>query len=468
MIPKENFEQVYPLAQTLADNGYELAISGGSPLQDLIEHCNVGGIHANGGSFEEVEPESVIAHLVKEASYCREDGVSEHGLVMTNAVELAAKAVTDSQLYARTVVVPQINRVLDAADETIRGVMSRRRDPYNIVPVATPSILNNSSLAEMVGRYSNVVIEDIPSIKVADYSPEYILEMLQTGSAGLDQEIENLLSQETGGDWYVTLFVEFLAGKCGFGAIPDHAHPALHLLTRALYDNPSEAVVIGLSDYNLYISKLMAMSGRKTGWLIDTTGETLRLKKLYASSLAKPRNGSLDGNIYVNAGVYAALLSEGLTPELVYANEYRGRRYNPSELLQNKDALLEEYSIQRTINERSVKLEEFNIIKTELHTLLHSEIMSGENVNEAVGRETYIKLLDESMKSVGVASIENLSGLVRDLVCAIFHRHTDVLEYLKLIDEIGSTMDNPDVREVGLLATIEYVSIWVSRMLLFK
>lgn len=466
MIRKENFEQAVPLAQKLADKGVELGVVGGSPLHDLLEHSSVAGLHANGGSFEDVSLDSAIAHLCTQANYARADGQIEHSIAMQQNVELAVQAVKSSLDTARNVVVPEINRIHEKIDQVIRGVVASRRDPYVIVPSTEPKLLKSPWMYEVVERFAQTTAAQVPAKRLVELSAEDVRALLKTGATGFDDDMDEILS---GNDtaWYVDVLVDFLAGKVDLEAVPDHAQALLFILARALYDNPQEGTQVSLVDYNTHLSQVIAQTGRRTVAVIESLNNARRLKRLYIGEPARPAGHTkLQGAIYVNAEVYADLLEEGLSPEMLFGNEYLGRRYLPSDLIAQKDELLKVYERERAYVERQAKLEEFNIIKESIERVMLDEIADRSEEQLVTDRGTYRRVLAKAMERVTPGHLHHLSALVRDIVCDVFYRHLDVVNYLRLIDEIGKDLDGTvDVREVALMATIEYVSMWVAQQI---
>lgn len=468
MIPRAAFEQALPLAQKLADKGIELAVVTGSPMQDLIEHCSVYGIHANGGSFEEVDMDTAIQHLVNESSFARSDNIVEHSQAMMRCVDLAIPAVRRSLDYARNVVVPEINEMLSVVDQAVRGVMSRRRDPFTVVPVVVPALMRNSNLHEMVERFSQTTISPIKSKKVVEFAEGDVRELLATGAGGFDTDVGDMIDAGKDYAWFPNLLAEFWRGGCELDAIPTFCQPLLFVMARAMYDNPPTGCLMGLADYNNYVSQVIAQAGRSTFSAIENSSNDRRLTRLYVSTPAMPKGETgYVGCIYVNADVYNDLVEKGLTPEALYGNEYGDRSILPSELLLRKDELVESYKRQRVFNDRRNELEEFNVIKDVISDTFKASIAARAEGSLVVSRETYYAALSDAMQMVIPPRMANLSALVRDMVCAVFHRHTDAVRYLQLIDEIGKGLDEETkVREVALMATIEYITIWVARQLI--
>ncbi len=467
MIPRETFEQALPFAQKLADRSIELAVAGGSPLQDLLEHCNPYGLHANGGSLENIDLDSAIQFLVTEASFAGPDGVVAHSKVMDDIAELVKGTVLKSLDFTRNVVVPEINELEDKIDQAIRAVMARRTDPFTVCPITVPQLLRNSSLAEMVEKYSDTQAALFKSTKIAEMSAADVAELLGTGSSGFDADVQEMVGEGKGFNWFLEHAARFLSGREQFDSIPSTAMPLLFVVARALYDNPPVGCVMSLSDYNVYVGILVAQTGRASYNAIESANSDRRMVRLYTAAPTRPSTDSVPGAIYVNADVYGDLMDKGLTPEMLYGNEYNGRNLSASQLLENKDELLATYNRQKAYNDRQKTLEEFNVIKDVIQNTLEESIQNRSPENMVADRSTYMAVLKEAMKGVEPSRMKDLGPLLRDLVCAVFYRHTDSIRYLRLIDEIGEGLDEETkVREVALMATIEYISIWVARQYL--
>ena len=467
MIPRETFEQALPFAQKLADRSIELGVAGGSPLQDLLEHCNPYGLHANGGSLENIDLDSAIQFLVTEASFAGSDGVVAHSKVMDDIAELAKATVLKSLDFTRNVVVPEINELEDKIDQAIRGVMARRTDPFTIYRVETPALLRNSSLAEMVEKYSDTQAALFKVTKIAEMSAGDVAELLNTGASGFDADVKDMVGDGKSYNWFLEHAARFLSGHEQFDSIPTPAMPLLFVVARALYDNPPVGCVMSLSDYNVYVSLLVAQTGRASYNAIESSSSDRRMVRLYTGAPTRASGGSESGMIYVNADVYGDLMEKGLTPEMLFGNEYNGRNLSASQLLENKEDLLATYQRQKAYNDRQKQLEEFNIIKDVIQNALEESIQNRSAESLVADRSVYRAVLKEAMKGVEPSRMKDLGPLLRDLVCAVFYRHTDSIRYLRLIDEIGEGLDEETkVREVALMATIEYISIWVARQYL--
>jgi len=459
MLNRIFLEQSLPLASKLAAAGKRIIPIQGTPLDDIMRACSTFSLYNTAQDLDALTSNEFVGQLVDIAGAKDDNGENLHNGVVSQFVELAKSAVQQGLNNARNVVMPDVKNILQTVQEVQAGRRNTSANPYVVVPSVMPAVFSNPVLLELVERYNMTPAREVPRRELPGLTNDEIKAAITTGAAEFDAQVAELLGEEgltqIGNVWSGGIELGFLAPEYAVG---------LHLLTKALYNNPPAGTNYQLSDYNNLVSLMTEQTGRITYQVIETQARRKKLGMLYNSGAAVAgANGQRI--IEVNNDVYLPLLDKGLTPEMLIGNEFLGRPYSDGQLLENKENLEAAYNREKRLYDTRAELEDRNALRSTLSLVFSREIANREEADLPVDRSILQSRLNEAMKRIQDKDLNCLESLVRDLTCYIFYAHTDADMILCVMDDLGCKYPELDPREIALLATTQYVSYWVAKQM---
>jgi hypothetical protein len=462
MINKSTFEQTIPLAQLLAEKGKNLNTLQGSPLDNVLKTCSTYGLHVEGQSFDTLSLGEVNDYLTTQCNHKLEGGYNEHNAAVSEVVDLAGKAVAQSLNFARNVVLPDIKSILEKVEQVVVGIRSNKSEPFVIVQKTPAKIFSNPLLHELVERFSNVAAGSVERREMAPLLGADVRGFISTGASQFDGEVEEILNENEGMGYAVVQNV--LEGRIELNNVAPEFAVGVHLLCKALHDNPYDGVKMPLMEYNQRLARLIEQSGRIVYQEIERNLRRKKLGLLYVGGSMLIEEGK--SAIVVNTDVYLDMLEKGLTPEALIGNEFLGRRYNDSQLIEKVDELTALYNREMRFREMQAQMENTNMAREAVERIFALEIVNREEGDLPVDRASLQKRLNARIGLLGESDLKSLTTLVRDLVCHVFYAHTDARRILCTIDAMGEKYPDIDPREAALLATVDYVAYWVSKQII--
>lgn len=461
MINKATFDQVIPLAQLLDEKGKKLAVLSGSPLGDVLNTCSTYGLHVEGQSFDSISLDQANDFLVAQCNQKTEDGYNEHNGAIATVVDVAGKAVSQALYFARNVVLADVKEVLTKVEQIVAGIRSVQAEPYTIHQQNTAVVFSNPLLHELVERFSNTSAQAVERRSLPPLDLSAVRAAIATGANLFDGEVEVSLSAfDDEGYKQVQAILE---GRTALdSACPEYAL-GVHLLSKALIDNPYEGVNISLVEFNARMAQLVEQSGRMVYQEIERIVRRKKLGMLYNGGGVASPDGRV--TIFVNNEVYLDMLNKGLTPEILIGNEFLGRRYNDNQLIENGVELTAIYEREMRLRALQATMEETNSAREALSRLIALEIANRSAEQLPIDRASLQARLNARIALIREKDLKCLPVLVRDLICHVFYAHTDALRILSAIDAIGEQYPEIDAREAALLATIQYVTYWISKQI---
>lgn len=461
MIIKSTLEQTFPLAQSLAAQGITLNVLQGTPLAEVMATCSTYGLHVEGQSFDTITLDTVADYLVDECKKPLTQDFIPHNAATNKVIEEAAKACSAVLSFAKNVVVADVKEMLDKVEAAVNGIKSARSEPFVIQAESPSTVFSNPLLHELVDRYNGTVAKSVDRVELGFLDPVTVRSSIVTGAATFDEEVSELLSRQN--SFAYDQVSKVLEGSTSLDDVIVPAALGVHLACKALYDNPFEGCKLSLIDYNLRMANLMEQSGRIVCKEIEQIVRRRQLLSLYNGASFDTDTGKTI--ISVNNDVYLDLLGKGLSPEALIGNEFLGRRFNPSQLIENVEMLQDVYKREINLRLMQASMEETNSAREAIVRLYALEIVNREDDQLPVDRGTLQKRLSARVALIGEQELLNLPILIRDLTCHVFYAHTDAHTILSSMDIMGARHVDMNPREVILLVTVEYIAIWVAKQM---
>lgn len=459
MFNKSELEFVSPLALRFSNEGKVIVPLEGSPLETLMRGCNINGLFVDGKTLEDYSLQEVYRHLENETSTSSSDvsKCSEHSESMDGVVAMVSKGIATLLDTTRNIVIPDIKEVLNKVQQLLDGYVTNTMDPFTVVMKESPKVFWDPLLVEMVEKFSETPAREVVPRQLPSLGGDVIRQKVKTGADGFDSLIDELLDGDAM-EWVNSVFI----GNMELTNLNPDLAIGLHLLCKNMHNDPPEGTRMGLMDYNDHISRLIEQTGRIAYQALETHRRRRKIGTLYTSP-----SRMVEGyrEIEVDGEVYRKMLGEGLTPEVLFGNEFSGRRYMANQLIEVKDELISFYNREMRVRDTRHRMEKINKVREYLDKVVSLMINERDEDMLPVDRATLHKRLSDYLRSINDHEFDRLPMLVRNVVCHVFYAHTDAKRLITIGDRIGADYPDVDAREIMLMATIEYISVWVAKQM---
>jgi hypothetical protein len=466
MLTKSSLIASFPLAQQLAMNGAQLAPVGDSPLAalvsaSLVDAQTVGDAPA--GTFEE-QPE--LGELMLQSSANADmAGVCQHDAIMANTVAAVSKAVEKNLDLARNVVGPLIKKVVEDTQAYMDSTAQSSLAPMSISPFYYQSLWDNPTTVDFVRKFENAPVTPVALSGLTLPAPTSALEAMLTGAGSYDADIKAFVDA-VGEEYLQGVWRSVFGG--GVSQLSDYlrwsqdkidATLATFLFARRLFDDVPEGLNMDLSAYKAYMGAVVGFAGRLCCAIYKKREADVGIKALVN---AMPVGGQ--GSIQVNGDVYQSFLEAGGSPEVLFGAAVSDGQRNFATLLEAKDRYVREW--QRTYallqsKAASVRLDSMiSGLRGALVCLLKDESLGFE-----LSADIYQQRIKERLAKIKPKDIEDIWHVARKAVCRVFYPQTDVERVLNAVDASALAHPELDIREAGLLATIDFVAAWVADLM---
>lgn len=478
MIRENTISAVFPLAQMLASKGRQVRPKESTPVDQLVKAANI-PIATQGTDTLELDD---VERILKGSRLKQADGSVLHDVVMDELVDVVSKTVMGNLDIARNVVNPIIKEVVLDTESYIEAAVNLKRSNVEILPFTYADIWSTPALADMVDRYADINFVDVPlklRFKMFVDKPT-LLELAKTGAVSFDQTLEDLCAKYEE-DYVVRLFnrtftLGVIDSPTKLSELINANNPLfsnqddallVHLWARKLLVEIPEDTGMSLNQYKEYITLLIAQSGRVVAKIIERRERVIRMKDLVLSMSQNTDMMTSNGvsKIIVNADVYSKWLEEGGTPETLMGSWISDRETNYKNLIDKREMYEAAWIKHDRIIVTKARLEKFNYAVEGIKQAISKQIVEMDTETLMVPKEVLQKRLNESVGLLYGKFYDDLWVYARKMVCTVLFPHTNALEILCSIDDVSKDFPGIDVREAALLATIEVMGNWISKLL---
>ena len=383
-------------------------------------------------------------------------GGDAHRVAKADIIRLASASVSRLHDISRNQVLPAIKELAGKVQEYVNARRLEASLPYSVVMKEIPAVFSNPALRQLADRYPTPSQLDYIARNLAPVTLERVKELVKTGMAGFDSELDLCLGMRN--DEGYAAVMDVLSAKANVNGINPDYLPGVLVAAQAIYDEPEPGVNLTLVEYNDNVNRLLGRTAQLLRGAMLRYAETEKLGILYS---ADARNSLTQ--IVVMGKTYRAMLEKGLTPEALIGNEMAARRFTQGQLIENKTILETIYNREMNMQAVKVQTQMASIVRDALRGVIGTELAARDMGDEAVDANK--RLLDLTAK-VNASNCDDLNTLVTEIVCEVFYPRTDALTFIRLMNRVGATLAaDTDPREVALMATIKYVNFWLCRQL---
>lgn len=474
MIHNKTFDAAYPLAEKLASKGLRVTPIETTPLDQLIGAGHVCGERAG-------EATDIVAQIINGGVHKDISGVCKHDVVMEELVEVISKTVKANLHISKNVVNPIIQEAVNSVEKGILVAKGTKKSHIAISPILHSNIWNSGALSDMVEKYGETRHNTVP-LNLSfpfEVTRDSVLQLAKTGASAFDRELESLFSSFT--DDVAERTFKLLFSENSFErasnlnevltSVDKDGVILVHLYARKLMQEIPQGVNSSLEEYKLYISDILSQSGKYVYSLMEKRDFTTKGRQLIASF---PTGLSQLGNalvtIRVNGDVYAKWLKDGGTPEAIFGSFVSSQERGYTALLEDKEQFEAHWNRRLRLLETTERFDDFNNAQQIIDEVVTDIINNDEVVDDlvielsGVSRETLHGLLKDSLNGLSGKFYNDIYKTVRKVICNVIFPHTDALNTLIAIDDVSEEYPTIDIREAGLLATIEIISTWIAKL----
>ena len=475
MICKQSIEAAYPLASILTRQGVTLAVSDPSPLAHLVAICQGGPddenfVQADGTPVVEVRSleDAIEAASVDEDGY----GVSDHDETMADIVHSLARSVSATFNFTRTVVNPQIDKVVTDTVDYVDQHMGTRGFPLSIRTEALGPADVSSTLSEMVSPYAGGSYSAPAPIRMNHVMPKGgVLEALSSGDTYFDSEVAKQLKDRQSD--ISDLWTEYFSAAPGKYRSVDISKDLADIdRSKAIFlgasrllaqDEPPEGLEVPLASYRGYLADLRNVSGSAIARRLDIARQRDASKMLVITSPKGDERDPPKGEIVVNRNVYNQWLKEGGSPEALLQAVHEGRPVlTYAALLKDSDALAKRWSTTEGLINAQRRFRAQSVITTGLRRALMALFASQpDDLKAMVPYRTaneFAQALNERLSHYHVKDLEKIHMVARKAVCRLLYPHTDAERVLNAMDAVMHQDPELSPKAAETSVMIDYVT----------
>lgn len=462
------------LAQVLDNKGLAIRAIDGTPLASLVRagylpNPDVGTLEMS------IEERIMFGAQAKNAA-----GVVEHDMVMDEVLEVLKKTVAWNLDVARNQVNPSVKAACEFVQQYVDDALTLKNTAISVRADKYAEIWDSHYLTGLVERYNETPVKDVKlsiTVPMADgiATP---LALVETGVARFNTELENFIATLPDG------YVQEIYNKI-FVNRDESYNPSLLAHLNHLYVEPTQILVIfllasrlceitpegvqaGLNEYKEYVIDIMSQAARAVCRTLERR-ESNAKRKVLVSDWSRFREDDIGINpveIRVNADVYDKWLEAGGSPEVLFGAFVSDRNSNYDILLERKDRYIKVWESQERVMATNLRLQKANHFQTGLVRAIEKEIQDMPDDLLVTERKVYVTELHKYIRNMPNNWYEDdLFITVRKVICSVIFPHTNAYDILTTMDSVAKEHPELEMREVGLLALMEFIPTWVATLI---
>jgi len=394
---------------------------------------------------------------------------SAHSLQMEQSVQMLTTALNGALDLAQNVVTPTIDRCVKAVADSISAALEATQSPLEIIQQRPDPIFSSAYLQESTERYVNqnrVISLRSLGLNAASIAGN-IRALVLTGHAGMDEQLTAFMDR-VGDDFVVSVWDRIFGAAC---ATSDDVYSrqgqekeavlAYFFGAKMAQEIPS-GLNIELGAYRDHCASVLASAGASIQNFYRQREQSATSGRMV---LTYPMQEQPHGSVVVDGDKYALWISQGGSPEALFATVYGDRNFDNARMIDRKEHLTGDWSRVMAMYQSTIASKRFDAAVQGLKNQLTTEINEIPD-NELVGeRAEYHARLRERLSHAKMRDLDDQWHWARKAVCRVLYPHTDAEALLQGIDEQAKHNPETPVRELALYATIDLVARWLVNQL---
>lgn len=469
MLTVEALEAALPLTALLDQSGAVVNPVPNTPLALLVQETR------SSEQCAAVDAQGVVSLATQDIAYLANSrdehtGVSPHDTTLDHLVSVGVKAVQTHLQIVRGRVVPAVTELYKAVRQHMEDVTASELLGMEVKICDLPGPMKNGAIESLISKYENTPLAS-PALKMKcpDLTAQEIQTLMHTGASGFDADIDKWLAIK-GETWLLTLWQNMFTQKSDAYRVfrdcvehredgMDHAL-AVFLISRKLAEEAIEGVEMSLPAFTTLACEFRNQAAAKISRVME---DWAKLKK--QGILVKWQGGK---TVIVNECVYRPWIEAGGENEVLFGGLLENEGFVTVARLDAEAARLKA-AWNRHVGITGVieRASRFNAMKRFLATEFRRQIEAleedtgGPDIN-AANRAQVMRLFNAELAKIKPTESDDLYSICLKLVCRSRFHQTDAETFLLNFERIKQSNPSMELREVGTLATIEYVADWVA------
>lgn len=479
MLTRDSINASYLLAQKLADRGQKVVAVNDTPVQKLTNLClNQALLLTQHSDDIDGSLPSFDTLLVNASTTKLPDGTVPHDDSKAEFVAMAKLAISGGLSLARNVVNPIIEKVVSDVQGYVDSDAELSLRPMNIIPIFYKRIWDSPVLDSIAGRHANQYSDDFDLKTLNIPLPKEIQPALSTGVPSVDSEIAKFVA-ESSPEFIATIWNEVFNGKASrlsevmnsASGVPGGTYARadasilVFLAARRLLTDVPGGINIELGALRVYLSELAARAGQYIISYLSRRQRDIARGLIVVSLPSTPY-----GDIYVLGDTYSQFLQNSGTPEAIFGAVITGKiaeiqvQTDPTVLA----GFVENWRRQVALLQQQVIYRRQDVIIRGLHQAIAQAIADAPEDQLVLGKARHQEILVSNIQALKFVEQDSLWVTARALVCRSMFAHTDAEKILSAIDQAHLSNENLNIREVALIATIDYIVEWLCEQVLIE
>jgi hypothetical protein len=484
MLTKNAVAAATAVTTALETSGVYADAKSGTPLRLMVDQCM-----CEVALGPDLSLELIVAGLEVASAKKTPTDQYPHDVATAQVVELASKALQNNIAYARHVVNPLIEQVVEGIKTREANRDARFAYGFDVVPFEYADFWDNSGFVATVEKYREMVAEPWVFSGGLGQMTKDELRALIKGSSSVEKAVleyvEKMSSEED--DYLVRLYndvffnneataltASFMAPGSTVGSAsftPNQVgcnHVAvLHFLAKGLLKSIPDGFSGDAKKFEASMGVLVGQTGRRLAGALEARRRDYASGRLVLSQSEKLLDrGKTKTTILVNADVYTQFLKEGGSVEAIIGNALTDKALLKDEIAKGMERYLAAQQVYaRNMIERDnteYHARTIASLRAELYQTLNERLKEGQSTRT---RGDAVKEIEEHLKYVTLADLDNLWVVARKLVCHCFFYGTNVLSILTYMDDLAKRMPSADGRLLSYYASVEVLADWVCEYL---
>lgn len=404
-----------------------------------------------------------------------------HDTVQQELIEMQAPIVARQLDHARNVVKPMIARLMELVESELSARVNSALLAADVQEVETPVVFNDPGLVAAIEKFAatNYNPDMTCSFALPVMTEEALRDLIKTNRPETDAAISAWLETE-GQGWLSALYRDFFTEETTLRGTNLHSFLrysakdvvyarnlpnvdicrviGLFLLADALFDNPIEGINVKLEVYNRYMADLRDSLG---ALLNNERTEYYRMIHDERQLIVRVENNKT----LVRSELYSQFLAEGNNVEILYGNGLRDKPYSSiDDLVKNKDELQSQWhrhvAIARQAEERNIETTTRRIF-----TRAIIDVISWLDDDQKRSAQQIANIWEHTLDETSGKDMQDICAVATKLICRSVFPHTDAEIIIGYTNEIAAKNPNMNIRDVVLVATINYVCAWGRKQL---
>jgi hypothetical protein len=392
-------------------------------------------------------------------------GACIHDLEMGDLVSVVSDAVSKHLSYARTVVAPTIDDLVQRIGTSIEQTMRSDMNQLEIMVWRLPAPMYDDSLVDSFMRAKDVSPEKTlaGAHLSTDADEAQITEWMKSGNTSLDESVSQYVQSMEPGK-LISVYQEMFTTKSSHSDMwtlfnsADGLNMALvgFLISRKLWDSPPEGTETSLKVYEDEMVVIRNQCAVRLGYELDRVNRDEKHGVLIRSFT---RN-----SVEVNDVVYRKWLSDGGEHSVIFGSVMNTMpSLTVDEINKNADKYKQIWETYCMVQKTSVANKKFNtakeIVAIEFSAMVRS---ADEAVLPIQDREFCKQRFDAALAITKESEVTDLYSWALRLMCDSWFYKTDAFQILDGINRIKAHSPEADVKEAAAVATLEYIAYWIS------